>query len=68
MTLLDYLNHSYDDRVENTVAVKLVLSKLCKEKDFLVPSELSGFAGDSHYISHVLADSHLVLCELMFWE
>ena len=68
VTLLYYLNHSYDDRVENTVAVKLVLSKLCKEKDFLVPSELSGFAGDSHYISHVLADSHLVLCELMFWE
>lgn len=66
--LLDYFNQGYDDRVENTVAVKLVLSKICKEKGFLVPNDLSGFAGDSNHISRVLAENHLVLCELMFWE
>lgn len=67
-TLLEYFNQDYEDRVENIVSAKLVLSELCKKNNFPMPDELSSFNGDSDRISRTIAENHLVLCELMFWE
>lgn len=67
-TLLEYLNQDYEDRVENIVSAKLVLSKLCKSNNLPTPDELLSFSEDSDKISRTAAENHLVLCELMFWE
>lgn len=67
-TILEYFNQGYDDRIENIVSIKLVLNDLCKNNNFSVPKVLSGFNEDLDKISQIIAERHLVLCELMFWE
>lgn len=66
--LLEYFNQDYEDRVENIVSAKLVLSELCEKNNLPTPGELSGFSKDIDKISRTAAENRLVLCELMFWE
>lgn len=65
---LEYFNQDYEDRVESFVSAKIVLSELCEKNNLLIPEELSSFNGDSDKISQTVAENHLVLCDLMFWE
>lgn len=64
----EYFNQHFEDRVTNIVSAKLVLKVLCDMQNVDYPTRISQFSDDSDIIAKKMAEEHLVLCELMFWE
>lgn len=68
INIVEYLQRDYDDRDVNTISAKIVLNKMCDMYKLDKPKELNGFSDDYDDVARRMADNHLVLCELMFWE
>lgn len=68
MNIIEYIQRDYDDRDVNTISAKIVLNKICSMYKLDKPKELKGFSDDYDEVARRMAENHLVLCELMFWE
>lgn len=66
--LLEYLNLDLDNRDANIASVKIVLKELCDMQKIKYPPEINASFDDWDSIAKTMANNHLVLCELMFWE
>lgn len=63
-----YMEYSYDDRVTNIVAARIVLENLYKTNNLEIKSKFLSTNGNIDSISIKMAKNHLVICELFFWE
>jgi len=68
INIIEYIHRDYDDRDANTISAKIVLNRICSMYKLDKPKELKGFSDDYDDVARRMADNHLVLCELMFWE
>lgn len=66
--LQEYFKYNYNDRVGNIVSIKIVLKKLCDILKYSYPSVIVNFGDTYDTVTQRIAENHLVLCELMFWE
>ena len=68
LALLEYFQLDFEDRTENVISAKIILRELCIIKGLQFPQIISEFSEDYDDITKRIAEEHLVLCELMFWE
>lgn len=66
--LQEYFRHNYNDRAGNIVSIKIVLKKLCDMLKVSYPSVIVNFSDTYDTVTQRIAENHLVLCEIMFWE
>lgn len=68
LKLREYFKHNFEDRTSNIISAKITLKSLCDMQNIEYPPEIIDFSSDYDNITKRMADNHLVLCELMFWE
>ena len=68
LLLQKYIDQDLDNRDTNVISAMIVLKELCKVQKFDYPPVIADFSDDYDSIAKRMADNHLVLCELMFWE
>ena len=66
--LCQYFELGQLDRSTGILSAKIVLSLLCKKYHYLYPDTLTELSTNCDAISMKMANNHLVLCDLMFWE
>ena len=65
---ITYVEHSYTDRYENFISVLINIKKLLKKLERPFPEKLLPYRNAVNPISTILAENHLIFCELLFWE
>lgn len=66
--LCHYFELGQLDRSTGILSAKIVLSRLCKNYHYSYPDMLTGLSINCDIIAMKMANNHLVLCDLMFWE
>lgn len=66
--LCQYFNYGLLDRSTGIISAKIILVSLCEKHHYKYPDKLTTLSDDCETISMKMANNHLVLCDLMFWE
>lgn len=66
--LCQYFKLGQLDRSTGILSAKIVLSLLCKSYHYSYPDTLTVLSTNCDAVAMKMANNHLVLCDLMFWE